>query len=148
TLGAILGVPGTLGVPFWESHGTVGTVWGGPGDTGGAIVGGPPSVCPPGLFGLVNNAGVASPIGPTEWMDIEDFRRIMAVNAFGALQGTLPSATGGGYCMSKFCVEAFSDSLRWDMRHFGVKVSMVGPGFFKINVIDLGGPDPSGTPLT
>ncbi|XP_068854897.1 LOW QUALITY PROTEIN: retinol dehydrogenase 5-like [Aphelocoma coerulescens] len=112
-----------------------------------------------GLFGLVNNAGVASPIGPTEWMDIEDFRRIMAVNAFGAIEVTLQllpllkrargrvvnmssvlgrvSANGGGYCVSKFCVEAFSDSLRRDMRHFGVKVSMVEPGFFKTNVTDL-----------
>ncbi|NXI21868.1 RDH7 dehydrogenase, partial [Sterrhoptilus dennistouni] len=87
-----------------------------------------------GLFGLVNNAGVANPIGPTEWMDIEDFRRVMAVNTFGAIEVTLQllpllkrargrvvntssvlgriSANGGGYCLSKFCIEAFSDSLR------------------------------------
>ncbi|XP_014748852.1 PREDICTED: 11-cis retinol dehydrogenase [Sturnus vulgaris] len=112
-----------------------------------------------GLFGLVNNAGVANPIGPTEWMDIEDFRRVMAVNAFGAIEVTLAllpllkrgrgrvvntssvlgrvSANGGGYCVSKFCIEAFSDSLRRDMRHFGVKVSIVEPGFFKTNVTDL-----------
>ncbi|NXV06108.1 RDH7 dehydrogenase, partial [Cettia cetti] len=112
-----------------------------------------------GLFGLVNNAGVANPIGPTEWMDIEDFRRVMAVNAFGAIEVTLQllpllkrargrvvntssvlgriSANGGGYCVSKFCIEAFSDSLRRDMRHFGVKVSVVEPGFFKTNVTDL-----------
>ncbi|XP_066064490.1 retinol dehydrogenase 5 isoform X1 [Chamaea fasciata] len=112
-----------------------------------------------GLFGLVNNAGVANPIGPTEWMDMEDFRRVMAVNAFGAIEVTLQllpllkrargrvvntssvlgriSANGGGYCLSKFCIEAFSDSLRRDMRHFGVKVSVVEPGFFKTNVTDL-----------
>ncbi|NXP66711.1 RDH1 dehydrogenase, partial [Chloropsis cyanopogon] len=110
-----------------------------------------------GLFGLVNNAGVANPIGPTEWMDIEDFRRVMAVNTFGAIEVTLQllpllkrargrvvntssvlgriSANGGGYCLSKFCIEAFSDSLRC-VRSPG-RVSVVEPGFFKTNVTDL-----------
>ncbi|XP_058684963.1 retinol dehydrogenase 5-like [Poecile atricapillus] len=76
-------------------------------------------------------------MGPTEWMDMEDFRRVMAVNAFGAIEVTLRllpllkrargrvvntssvlgrvSANGGGYCVSKFCIEAFSDSLRSGM---------------------------------
>ncbi|XP_030823156.1 retinol dehydrogenase 5 isoform X2 [Camarhynchus parvulus] len=112
-----------------------------------------------GLFGLVNNAGIANPIGPTEWMDIEDFRRVLAVNALGAIEVTLQllpllkqargrvvntssvlgriSANGGGYCISKYCIEAFSDSLRRDMRHFGVKVSIVEPGFFKTSATDL-----------
>lgn len=89
----------------------------------------------PGLFGLVNNAGVANPIGPTEWMSPEDYRGVMAVNAFGVIEVTLAflpllkqargrvvntssvlgrlSANGGGYCISKYCIEAFSDSLRW-----------------------------------
>lgn len=93
-----------------------------------------PRVLPPGLFGLVNNAGVANPIGPTEWMRMEDYRQVMAVNAFGAIEVTLQflpllkrargrvvntssvlgrlSANGGGYCISKYCIEAFSDSLR------------------------------------
>uniref|UniRef100_A0A672UGT8 Retinol dehydrogenase 5 n=1 Tax=Strigops habroptila TaxID=2489341 RepID=A0A672UGT8_STRHB len=88
-----------------------------------------------GLFGLVNNAGVANPIGPTEWMVLEDYRQVMAVNAFGAIDVTLRllpllkrargrvvntssvlgrlAANGGGYCVSKYCIEAFSDSLRW-----------------------------------
>ncbi|XP_032060787.1 retinol dehydrogenase 5 [Aythya fuligula] len=114
-----------------------------------------------GLFGLVNNAGVANPIGPTEWMRIEDYRQVLAVNTFGAIEVTLAllpllkrargrvvntssvlgrlSANGGGYCLSKYCIEAFSDSLRRDMRHFGVKVSIVEPGFFRTAVTDLGG---------
>ncbi|NWZ59089.1 RDH7 dehydrogenase, partial [Haliaeetus albicilla] len=112
-----------------------------------------------GLFGLVNNAGVANPIGPTEWMRMEDYRQVMAVNAFGAIEVTLQflpllkrargrvvntssvlgrlSANGGGYCISKYCIEAFSDSLRRDMYHFGVKVSIVEPGFFKTAVTNL-----------
>ncbi|GAB0201331.1 retinol dehydrogenase 5 [Grus japonensis] len=112
-----------------------------------------------GLFGLVNNAGVANPIGPTEWMGMEDYRQVMAVNAFGTIEVTLQflpllkrargrvvntssvlgrlSANGGGYCISKYCVEAFSDSLRRDMYHFGVRVSIVEPGFFKTAVTNL-----------
>ncbi|XP_053153615.1 retinol dehydrogenase 5 [Hemicordylus capensis] len=112
-----------------------------------------------GLFGLVNNAGVANPIGPTEWMNVEDYRKVMAVNTFGVIEVSLAflpllkkargrvvntssvlgrlSANGGGYCVSKYTVEAFSDSLRRDMYHFGVKVCIVEPGFFKTAVTNL-----------
>ncbi|XP_010189717.1 PREDICTED: retinol dehydrogenase 16-like, partial [Mesitornis unicolor] len=44
---------------------------------------------------------------------------------------------GGGYCISKYGVEAFSDSLRIEMRHFGVKVSVIEPGFFKTAITDV-----------
>lgn len=112
-----------------------------------------------GLYGLVNNAGIANPIGPTEWMTVEDYRRVMEVNTFGTIGvtlGFLPlvkqaqgrivnmasvlgriSANGGGYCVSKYAVEAFSDSLRRDVQHFGVKVCIIEPGFFKTAVTNL-----------
>lgn len=44
------------------------------------------------------------------------------------------SLFGGGYCLSKYGVEAFSDSLRRELSYFGVKVAMIEPGFFKTNV--------------
>ncbi|XP_015472313.2 retinol dehydrogenase 5-like, partial [Parus major] len=136
----IAGVPvrgsqcGGPSVPGWGSQGSSDPGWGS--QCGGPSVGVPAlrgshGRVPPGLFGLVNNAGIASPMGPTEWMDVEDFRRVMAVNAFGAIEVTLRllpllkrargrvvntssvlgrvSANGGGYCLSKFCIEAFSD---------------------------------------
>ncbi|XP_072253189.1 retinol dehydrogenase 1 [Leuresthes tenuis] len=114
-----------------------------------------------GLWGLVNNAGRSIPIGPTEWMQLEDFTKVLDVNLIGVIDVTLQflplvkkaqgrvvnvasilgrlSLTGGGYCMSKWGVEAFSDSLRRDMQHFGIKVSMIEPGFFKTGLtrIDL-----------
>ncbi|XP_063352869.1 retinol dehydrogenase 1 [Pelmatolapia mariae] len=114
-----------------------------------------------GLWGLVNNAGRATPIGPTEWMKLEDFSKVLDVNLLGVIDVTLQflpllkkargrvvnvasilgrlSLTGGGYCLSKWGVEAFSDSLRRDMQHFGINVSIIEPGFFKTNVtrIDL-----------
>uniref|UniRef100_A0A3Q0SV17 Retinol dehydrogenase 5 (11-cis/9-cis) n=1 Tax=Amphilophus citrinellus TaxID=61819 RepID=A0A3Q0SV17_AMPCI len=38
---------------------------------------------------------------------------------------------GGPYTVSKFGVEAFSDSIRINMAPFGVKVLCIEPGFFK-----------------
>ncbi|XP_028847095.1 retinol dehydrogenase 1 [Denticeps clupeoides] len=112
-----------------------------------------------GLWGLVNNAGRSIPIGPTEWMRLEDFTKVLDVNLIGLIDVTLRflpllkksrgrvvnvasilgrlSLTGGGYCISKWGVESFSDSLRRDMQHFGVKVSIVEPGFFKTAVTNL-----------
>ncbi|XP_069472257.1 retinol dehydrogenase 7-like [Ambystoma mexicanum] len=112
-----------------------------------------------GLFGLVNNAGRATPIGPTDWLDMEDFHKVLDVNLIGLIDVTLKflplvkrargrivnvasvmgrlSFAGGGYCLSKCGVESFSDSLRRDMQHFGVKVSIIEPGFFKTGVTSL-----------
>ncbi|XP_062287439.1 retinol dehydrogenase 1 [Scomber scombrus] len=112
-----------------------------------------------GLWGLVNNAGRSIPIGPTEWMQLEDFTKVLDVNLVGVIEVTLQflpllkkaqgrvvnvasilgrlSLTGGGYCLSKWGVEAFSDSLRRDMQHFGIKVSIIEPGFFKTAVTQL-----------
>ncbi|XP_022535931.1 retinol dehydrogenase 1 [Astyanax mexicanus] len=112
-----------------------------------------------GLWGLVNNAGRSVPIGPNDWMQLEDFQKVMDVNLIGLINLTLQclpllkkakgrvvnmasilgrlSLTGGGYCLSKWCVEAFSDGLRRDMEHFSMKVSIIEPGFFKTRVTDL-----------
>ncbi|XP_066544689.1 retinol dehydrogenase 1 isoform X2 [Amia ocellicauda] len=112
-----------------------------------------------GLWGLVNNAGRATPIGPTDWMQMEDYKKVLDVNLMGLIEVTLKflpllkkargrvvnvasimgrlSMIGGGYCLSKWGVESFSDSLRRDMHHFGVKVSIIEPGFFKTAVTSL-----------
>ncbi|KAG8432405.1 hypothetical protein GDO86_016884 [Hymenochirus boettgeri] len=112
-----------------------------------------------GLYGLVNNAGRATPIGPTDWLDMEDFHRVLDVNLIGLIEVTLKflpllkkakgrvvnvasvmgrlAFGGGGYSLSKWGVESFSDSLRRDMQHFGVKVSIIEPGFFKTGVTNL-----------
>lgn len=88
-----------------------------------------------GLWGLVNNAGRSIPIGPAEWMQKEDFDKVLDVNLIGVIDVTLQflpllkkaqgrvvnvasvmgrlSLTSGGYCMSKWGVESFSDSLRY-----------------------------------
>ncbi|XP_074663899.1 retinol dehydrogenase 7-like [Strix aluco] len=106
-----------------------------------------------GLWGLVNNAGIAIPTAPNEWLTKDDFVKVLDVNLLGLIEVTLSllpllrqargrvvnvasvmgrvSFFGGGYCISKYGVEAFSDSLRLEMRNFGVKVSIIEPGYFK-----------------
>ncbi|XP_069614611.1 retinol dehydrogenase 16-like [Ranitomeya imitator] len=106
-----------------------------------------------GLWGLVNNAGIANPVAPNEWLTKEDFAKILDVNILGLIDVTLKmlpiirrargrvvniasvagriSLIGGGYCLSKYGVEAFSDSLRREICRFGIKVCIVEPGYFK-----------------
>ncbi|CAO2582003.1 Retinol dehydrogenase 16 [Lemmus lemmus] len=109
-----------------------------------------------GLWGLVNNAGISIPSGLNEWMKKEDFTKILDVNLLGVIEVTLSmlplvrkargrvvnvssvlgrvSLFGGGYCISKYGVEAFSDSLRRELSYFGVKVAIVEPGFFQTDI--------------
>ncbi|XP_076026187.1 retinol dehydrogenase 16-like [Genypterus blacodes] len=109
-----------------------------------------------GLWAVVNNAGVSLPSCPTDWLTIDDYKPMLAVNLLGVIDVTLSvlplikkakgrvvnvasvfgriSPFGGPYCVSKYGVESFSDSLRLAMAHFGVKVSCIEPGFFKTNV--------------
>ncbi|XP_069089246.1 retinol dehydrogenase 7-like [Pleurodeles waltl] len=114
-----------------------------------------------GLWGLVNNAGVGLPVAPNEWLTLDDFMRVLMVNLIGLIDVTLVllpllrkargriinmasalgrlSIVGGGYCISKFGVEAFSDSLRRDLSSFGVKVSIIETGFFKTGIAEREG---------
>ncbi|KAL6075770.1 hypothetical protein STEG23_026508 [Scotinomys teguina] len=109
-----------------------------------------------GLWGLVNNAGISTPSAPNEWLKKEDFAKILDVNLFGVIEVTLNmlplvrrargrvvnvssimgrvSLIGGGYSISKYGVEAFSDSLRRELSYFGVKVAIIEPGFFKTDI--------------
>ncbi|XP_072264000.1 17-beta-hydroxysteroid dehydrogenase type 6-like [Pyxicephalus adspersus] len=111
-----------------------------------------------GLWGLVNNAGIATPTAPNEWLTKDDFQNILDVNLLGLIDVTLNmlplirracgrvvnvssicgrvAFLGGGYCLSKYGVQSFSDSLRREMAHFGVKVSIIEPGYFRTEMSD------------
>ncbi|KAM8977536.1 retinol dehydrogenase 7-like [Pelodytes ibericus] len=113
-----------------------------------------------GLWGLVNNAGILIPMAPNQWLKKEDFRKILDVNLLGVVDVTLSllplirkaqgrivnvssiagrvTLCGGGYCVSKFGVEAFSDSIRRELKPFGIKVSIIVPDFFKTSILDSG----------
>ena len=111
------------------------------------------------LFALVNNAGIAKS-GFIDWTSIETMRTVMDVNFFGHAAMTktfLPllisrrgsrvinicSAAGyvagvglSAYSASKFALEAFSDSLRREMRAWGLLVSIIEPGYMRTPIIE------------
>lgn len=109
-----------------------------------------------GLWGLVNNAGISGHLGPNEWLNKQNIASVLDVNLLGMIEVTLSmvplvrkargrvvnvasiagrlSFCGGGYCISKYGVEAFSDSLRRELSYFGIKVAIVEPGFFRTEV--------------
>jgi NAD(P)-dependent dehydrogenase (short-subunit alcohol dehydrogenase family) len=113
------------------------------------------------LAGLVNNAGVAV-AAPLEFLPLDQLRRQLEVNLIGHVavtQAFLPSlraASGrivnvssigervsmplmGAYTMSKFGLEAFSDSLRRELLPQGVNVIVVEPGGVKTPIWRKGG---------
>jgi NAD(P)-dependent dehydrogenase (short-subunit alcohol dehydrogenase family) len=105
------------------------------------------------LHGLVNNAGIALAV-PLEFIPLEELRRQLEVNVVGQVavtQAFLPqlrrtrgrivfvgSIAGrsalpflGPYAASKHALEAVADTLRLELRPFGVDVSLVQPGTIK-----------------
>ena len=112
-----------------------------------------------GLSILVNNAGVML-LGPVTGADPEDWRRMIDVNLLGLLHCThaaLPvmAQDGGGdvvnvsstagrqatlgsavYNMTKFGVCAFTEALRQEALHAGIRVSVVEPGMVDTELLD------------
>lgn len=109
-----------------------------------------------GLYGLVNNAGVAVFGGLTQTPD-SDLDFVFDVNVFGVVRvtrafapmiveqkgriittgstsGILSSAMVGVYSMSKHAIEAFTDSLAAELKDTGVGVSVVEPGDYKSQI--------------
>jgi NAD(P)-dependent dehydrogenase (short-subunit alcohol dehydrogenase family) len=98
----------------------------------------------------VNNAGIG--IGaPLEFIDLDELRRQLEVNAIGpiavtqaflslirtcrgrvvnigSIGGRVAQPMLGPYNASKFALEALSDSLRMELAPWGIHVSLVEPG--------------------
>ena len=112
-----------------------------------------------GLWALVNNAGICYP-APIEWENAEEMKKTVDVNLWGTVSVTkaflpLLKKTKGrivnvgsilgrfvlydrsAYCISKFAVEAFSDGLRREMKHFGVTVHIIETGAFKTKIMGI-----------
>jgi NAD(P)-dependent dehydrogenase (short-subunit alcohol dehydrogenase family) len=109
-----------------------------------------------GLYGLVNNAGVAI-TGLFVDTKEEDFDFVMDVNAYGpyrvtkaftplivaskgrittisSISGILSGRELGVYSMSKHAIEAFGDSLALQLEPQGVKVSLIEPGNYNTEI--------------
>ncbi len=105
-----------------------------------------------GLHILVNNAGLML-LGPVSGADVSDWRQMLDINLWALLVCThaalpLIERSGGGdivnvssvaglranagaavYNMTKFGVHGFSEALRQEALHSGIRVTTVAPGF-------------------
>ena len=116
---------------------------------------------------LVNNAGVGV-FGAAEETSIAQAQQLFDTNFFGLVRltrevlphlraqgsgriinigsvlGFLPSPYGSFYAASKHAVEGYSESLDHETREFGVRVSVVEPGYtntsFEANATDADSP--------
>lgn len=110
---------------------------------------------------LVNNAGYASG-GFVEEIPLEEYRKQFETNVFGAIavtQAVLPvmrrqkhgkiinvSSISGKmgfpglspYVASKYALEGWSESLRLEVKPFGIDVSLIEPGSYNTNIWEIG----------
>src|SRR5258708_31553804 len=52
----------------------------------------------------------------------------------GSLVGFVPAPYQGIYCASKHALEGYSESLDHEVRQFGIRVSVIEPGFTRTNI--------------
>jgi len=113
---------------------------------------------PNGLFALVNNAGIIV-LEEWDWSSEQSLRRVMEVNFFGhvavtkaflpllkiskgrivnltSVAGIVASSRLGLYNCSKFAMEAFNDSLRRELRKWGISVFVIEPGYTATPMLD------------
>jgi NAD(P)-dependent dehydrogenase (short-subunit alcohol dehydrogenase family) len=103
---------------------------------------------------LVNNAGFGV-VGPIERVPVDEIRRMLETNLLGAVRmiqavlpamrargsGTIVNVTsvagrvtgplGGTYAATKHALEAISESLHYEVGHFGIRIRVVEPGYFE-----------------
>jgi NAD(P)-dependent dehydrogenase (short-subunit alcohol dehydrogenase family) len=102
------------------------------------------------LYGLINNAGIGLG-GPLELVPMTETRKLMEVNvigllattqafvpllrkgrgrivSIGSLAGLVAMPGASAYAASKFAVQAITDSLRLELKPFGIRVTIVDPG--------------------
>lgn len=115
---------------------------------------------------LINNAGFGVG-GPIEKVPLDEVKRLYETNVFGCVRmiqafvpqmrergsgtvvnissvaGRTSSPLGGYYSSSKFALEAISEALHFEVRHFGIRVIVIEPGGFQSSIGEKS-PDPYG----
>ncbi|XP_033733590.1 D-beta-hydroxybutyrate dehydrogenase, mitochondrial-like [Pecten maximus] len=105
-----------------------------------------------GLWAIVNNAGIYFP-GDVELATVDQYKKCAEVNLYGMIRvtkaflppirkskgrivnmssvmGRFSRPSGSVYSVTKYGIETLSDSLRLEMKKFGVNVSIIEPGVF------------------
>ena len=104
------------------------------------------------LDAIVNNAAKTSGGGPVEGYPLDRFRQMFETNTLGALRviqavlpawrkrgsgvivnvssvnGRVSSPLRAAYSASKFALEALTESLHLEVRHFGIRSVLIEPG--------------------
>ncbi|KAK0426428.1 hypothetical protein QR680_009704 [Steinernema hermaphroditum] len=111
------------------------------------------------FWALVNNAGVFTCYGPDDWCTIEDYKYSYDVNTLGIVRtthafkpllkrsrgriitvtsvaGRMSSPCAGPYSAAKYAAESYMDTIRQELRPFGVTCCILEPGAFKTNLLD------------
>ncbi|MGD0170215.1 MAG: SDR family NAD(P)-dependent oxidoreductase [Smithella sp.] len=104
-----------------------------------------------GLAGLINNAGIVTASGLLEFLSIAEIRNLLEVNLIGhiavtqaflslirrghgrivnmgSIAGIMPQPYLAPYSASKAALEAFTDSLRLELKPWKIPVSIIEPG--------------------
>ena len=109
-----------------------------------------------GLYGIVNNAGIAA-LAPLIEVEEKELASVFDVNVFGvyrvtkafapllieakgrvvtisSISGILSGSFFGPYSMSKHAIEAYGDALAVEMAPFGVRSSLIEPGNYRSEI--------------
>ncbi len=119
-----------------------------------------------GVHALINNAGIYGPKGPTDEVDLDEWRRCLDINLMGTLipcrafmrrvraqavgegepRRKIVNLSGGGatnpmpnisaYAASKAAVVRLSETLALELAPFGVDVNAVAPGALNTRLLD------------
>ncbi len=109
---------------------------------------------------LVNNAGVYGPKGPSESVDLEEWRRALEINLLGTFiptrfaiaqmkkkgSGKIVNLSGGGatnplprlsaYAASKAAVVCLTETLAEELREFSIAINVIAPGALNTRFLD------------
>jgi NAD(P)-dependent dehydrogenase (short-subunit alcohol dehydrogenase family) len=109
---------------------------------------------------LINNAG-HSLGGAIEETSIQEAKSQFETNFFGvvrmvkiilpimreqmrghiinisSISGLIAQPFGGFYSASKFALEGYTEALRHEVKRFNITVSLIEPGFFKTNILNV-----------
>jgi NAD(P)-dependent dehydrogenase (short-subunit alcohol dehydrogenase family) len=81
------------------------------------------------VFGLLHVTRAVLPV-----MRQQKRGHVFNISSIGGIQGAYPGASL--YCATKFAVEGFSEGLAQEVADFGIKVTIVEPGFFRTDFLD------------